>query len=698
MAASLPEPRTVKVSPQLSYALNTFTMTKTPTQTPTNRVRFSPTAPANSTIPHVVRVTFLGAAGIVHTTCTNGNGVDDNPTKLRVAASISRNRTARGITSGLSGGLRRVPRETAAPSVKPPSQVMHTRSNDQSVNPNRTSSLSLTLEEGRGSVEICAELDRSASIPAPAVEEDGPGRYVAVWERKTDRTSKTNTLAFEAELHPGGNEENDAFAPKTFCLTLGLAAADTADVLPIAIPLGCADLVITGKETLDGNPIQLDLPLSSLNAFQRGLESEKMVPLLDLTDGSAAATGKKEDVEATSARGEMKQSPKTPKHKKSMVSRIFSRKTNSSNLQQENIPEEVTLDQISIFQRQNPPTSAERTHFLQKYAIDPSGDAVLRIGLEVFQRGSELEKVFRMKNRIRREELRRRMERRDDDAVDGGDGVNAYQSEIARTTSGTPSLVDNVDSSDSDEMSSYASLDSECSGTTWDESTFYTNGTSYSETDTSYSTEFVSDSSYKRGNANSMLLGRMFDCKLDHVKEDGSLSNDSPTSLVVTEKKKQTFPMQMRTLLNFNCAAGNKLDLVEYSYDEVPRGIIRAPIISKHVPSSEVLDGMEGEEVVHDDCLKEENGECKDEGNEITLDSLSINPSKSHDPELSKEQNETGVIEIVGNKERPPDTIELNAQIKQSTGEASQSAPEEETEGLELTLEDVNMNAQLGYI
>ena len=372
------------------------------------------------------------------------------------------------------------------------------------------------------------------------------------------------------------------------------------------------------------------------------------------------------------------------------------------------------MNQISIFQRQRPPTPAERTQFLQKYSIDPTGDAVLRIGLEVFQRGSELEKVFRMKNRIRREELRRRMERqhhrdRDDRGeVDCEDDVgirnHAQMSEIARTTSGTPSLVDNVDSSDSDEMSSYASLDSsEGSGTTWDESTFYTNGTLYSETDTSYSTEFVSDSALDRGkSSNSMLLGRMFDCKLDHVKEDASLSNDSPTSQVVTaEKKKQKFPLQMKTLLNLNCAAPNKLDLVEYSYDEVPRGLIRAPVPSKDLPSSEVLDGVEGGELMQDDddCVKEETGESMDEGNEITLDSLSIHPSTSQDPsKTSKEYTETGVIEIEEKKEKSPETIQLAAPQSQLPVETVQSTPEEETEGLELTLEDLHLNTKLGYI
>ena len=398
------------------HHLHQNTMMTDTTARTNRRVRFSLTAPSSTaTIPHVVRVTFLGAAGIVHNPSTSGpnnNGVDEDPTKLCVAASISRNRIARGITSGLSGALRQPSR--------------HTHSND-----------------GR------------------------TGRYVAVWERKNDRTSKSNTLMFEEELQPCGDEE-DGFAPKTFCLTLGLATgADTTDALPIAIPVGCADFVITGKETLDGNPIQLDLPLTG------GLEAEKHVPLLDLTDGTNAAAA----VLQTNL------SPKNVKNKKSMMSRLFSR-TNQNNSQQANISETTSNDQTSIFQRQHPPTIAERAQFLQKYAIDPSGGAVLRIGLEVFQRGSELEKVFRTKNRKRRGELRRKVERHDQGKSDGDDDVAVPQSEIARTTGGTLPLVDNAVLPNNDEISSHASLDSESSGTTWDETIIYTVGTLDSETNT----------------------------------------------------------------------------------------------------------------------------------------------------------------------------------------------------------------------
>ena len=108
-------------------------------------------------------------------------------------------------------------------------------------------------------------------------------------------------------------------------------------------------------------------------------------------------------------------SPKTKK--KSLIKRILSRRplhplssTAATTSPVSTTPissEEVYSGTLprSIYELDRPPNVNERALFLDRYGIDDSGDgggAVLRIGLEVFPRGSELERIFRQKKYLRK--------------------------------------------------------------------------------------------------------------------------------------------------------------------------------------------------------------------------------------------------------------------------------------------------------
>ena len=384
--------------------------------------------------------------------------------------------------------------------------------------------------------------------------EEPPERFVAVWDeaanKKTMNPNKryvnlTNSLAFEAELRPSSSvadgraatpAASTTFAPKSFCIAVGLVpdfdpmsgdgennppagtgeekatpkkSDDRTPPLPtFAIPVGFADLVINGDETLDGKRKQIDLPLSSLGNFM-GLEKGNSYPfpLIELTAEGLGATGNNSDdtkkdaadtkngaSKAVTASGKAK--------KKSIVKRMFSRKQQQQSSSSVAMGEDATSlspydgTPKSIYQLERPPNAKERALFLDRYGVDPSGDAVVRIALEVFPRGSELEKVFRQKNKLRKKAQaaalasaarRKRMKGRPASPSSASAGSHSDCSH---------SLMDDEDSDYDDSVfsQSFFTLDSDESRTTWDESTMYTDALSSFNTmrdDESFTTELT---------------------------------------------------------------------------------------------------------------------------------------------------------------------------------------------------------------
>lgn len=476
---------------------------------------------------------------------------------------------------------------------------------------------------------------------------DGPGRYVAVWENIRKRGDGTNTLAFEAELHPS---DGGKFAPKTFCVAVGLCDSDHGGQgrehePSFAIPLGFANLVITGEETLDGQPLQIDLPLTKANHFVRNFGSEKAFPLLELGDAHT-----QQFAGSDHARDEGATNNDKPPKKKTMVSRIFSRAkgTTPAPYDADEAPAARNETPQSIFQLGRPPTAEERQLFLESFNIDPSGDAVIRIGLEVFERGSELEQIFRQRNRVRRE--RRKAEAFAASALPNNAKPNVTGSSLGppsrSVSSGTgKSLVDEEilesesDYSD-DDSPSYFSLDSGASGTTWDESTMYT-----SETDTSYTSKFVNNSSAERG----LQFGRMFACKMESFDKSTTAaavatvaSSNSRASAVV--------PIQFPAGI-FSCGSNNLGKRDFYDRDDAPKGKVQMQVGAreKHIDTD---------------------GTNLDDGVKLGND---IFPETNHDPDTSQEVTMDGGIVQKAHLSRTCEQLE-------------------QMEGLELTLDDVRIS------
>ena len=508
-------------------------------------------------VPHVVRVTFLGVAGLqaipvrepasqtaaaqasIATDAATANTGTENdthgtgsttaspshpsllipmPSNLRVVATVSRAKTARGIASGMSRVLKSS-QKSSIPSIPSivdtnsdlgrssagddksdrkdllsPSQVAESRSRSKDCT--LGSEMSAADEVINVGVEVVSPMLESHKEPVQDAD-DEPERFVALWsdngstaKSPNNALNYSNSLAFEADLRPststsssaakdapGSAAANTEYAPKSFCVTVGLlpdskpktenespAATNADDGDPaFAIPIGFANLVVKGNETLDGKRAQVDLPLSTLSSVlgqdtsrgnSKATSSGTPFPIIELTRGAA-------DGKVDSKRGKKDR-------KQSLVKRMFSRRQPLS----DSTASVYDGKPRSIYQLGRHPNAGERSLFLDRYSVDPSGDAVLRVGLEVFARGSELEKVFRRKNRLRKEKRRSMF-----NAV-----AASPQSIGGRSRSGDScdsSLFDSFDSDDDSIYSqSFLTSDTFTDGqTTWhDGSTMFTDG------------------------------------------------------------------------------------------------------------------------------------------------------------------------------------------------------------------------------
>lgn len=158
-------------------------------------------------------------------------------------------------------------------------------------------------------------------------------RHVAVWT-SSDGTAMGSVVTFEANLTP---EEVEG---RPFGLTVAMAEDDDCDH-KVALPFGIATLPIRGDECKSGQSVTLDLRVSSLTA------DEEKHPMLAI----------------------QKKTKDLPR-KRRALQRLF------SNQQKIKIPSE-----------------GQRRAFEKTYSMD-GGEGILRISLEVYEKGSHVEKTF----------------------------------------------------------------------------------------------------------------------------------------------------------------------------------------------------------------------------------------------------------------------------------------------------------------
>lgn len=504
----------------------------------------------------------------------------------------------------------------------------------------------------------------------------------------------TNSLAFEAELRPAAAEArpgrhtpvaSTTFAPKSFCVSVGLTPSGDPDdsvvaVPPFAVPVGVAELVINGNETLDGRRRQLDLPLSGLGNFAGSLP-----PLIELTtEGLAATAGGMSDeggispqeVKATNAGATAKEKAK----RGGIVKRIFFRKQPPATAaEQTTAPARAYTgpDPRSVFRLGRHPNAHERALFLDRYGVDLAGDAIVRIGLEVFSRGSELEKVFRQKNRLRRRaalaaagkvqgggsnldgEDRKGTHsrpRRWGSARTAPRGVEFSQASLAARSRDAAdsrsrcSLADEDDEdgndpdphdtcSDDDSMvsQSFFTLDSDASRMTWDESTTYTNTLSSINThddvsmdSMSYTTGFTRDDGHRKsrvggGGPHKNIITTNF--------LSSFLSCNRPTTLACgLDKNEEDIPRKSSMAVHYTNIDTVVEAMASMSMAESPkednalRTVHHQKVdgVMKQSEKSSLVDtaAQQKHQVIHPENVQES-------GEELTLDSIALRSASS---------------------------------------------------------------------
>lgn len=313
-------------------------------------------------VQHVIRVTVLGLAGITvdRTRCRDHGRLSNEqketlpvpPSKMRAVVAFSRNSQIRGITS-LSKPLARSPNN----------DIVLTASDDDTAGTGRASSNGRSSSNGRAQ-------KKKGDTDSFASEQGRSQRHVAVWASENS-PGLGSPVVFEAHLHRkdrvGGRSSpvSSAFAPKSFELTIALTENGKRGNR-VAMPLGITSLAVAGDECEDGKAVILDLPVLSLQQA-RPLASNKNgfngYPMISISEKTRATEPVEEDDPLKRRRGGLK--------------RFFSRKNDLDNVRATKFP-----------------SVAERNAFSAAYSTDGSGDAILRVSLEVFEKGSDLARQF----------------------------------------------------------------------------------------------------------------------------------------------------------------------------------------------------------------------------------------------------------------------------------------------------------------
>ena len=183
------------------------------------------------------------------------------------------------------------------------------------------------------------------------VDPTKPQRHVAVWT--SENATLGSVVTFDANLHRSESfsTKTSTFAPKSFEMTIALTEDDNRDN-KVALPFGIATIVISGDECKSGHSIKLDLPVLRLQDA-KPLSSQEY-PMIAIAP---------KDVEE-------------PQQKKKLVQRLFQRSGSK-------VP---TLPKY--------PSMKARNAFWSAYTMDADGDAIIRVSLEVYEKGSALERFF----------------------------------------------------------------------------------------------------------------------------------------------------------------------------------------------------------------------------------------------------------------------------------------------------------------
>eukprot|EP00548_Thalassiothrix_antarctica_P021113 CAMPEP_0194195954 /NCGR_PEP_ID=MMETSP0154-20130528/76407_1 /TAXON_ID=1049557 /ORGANISM="Thalassiothrix antarctica, Strain L6-D1" /LENGTH=724 /DNA_ID=CAMNT_0038920517 /DNA_START=94 /DNA_END=2269 /DNA_ORIENTATION=- len=203
-------------------------------------------------------------------------------------------------------------------------------------------------------------------------------RHVAIWAASDTASPIGSVVTFETNLTP---EEEIS---KLFGLTIAFSEEDNEHKHKVALPFGIATLSIKGDECKGGKIVTIDLPVSNLVASKN-----------EETKTSEEGNNN----EKTSTKNE-----KLPSSYPTMIA-IPSRtitttkeKTSKDAKTSTNTTKEQGISFQELFQIEPMvylPLEQQRKEFENAYQMDSkTGEAILRVSMEVYEKGSDLEKIF----------------------------------------------------------------------------------------------------------------------------------------------------------------------------------------------------------------------------------------------------------------------------------------------------------------
>ena len=224
-----------------------------------------------------------------------------------------------------------------------------------SICPSPPDQMRAVVAVSRTTQQIAGITDLSKNLTLPSSSNQQSHRHVAVWANEQERS-----LGSLMNFSLNGKET-------TFELTIGLTNADnSSSPIMYALPIGLAKLTLTEDMTPDGDTIILDIPI------QQPSSTSEMIAIQAPSNQEGDEEGK-DGEQQLSPQNDANNSKKQQKKKKK---RWFGSKKRKDD-EEENL---------------NIPTMAQRKAFKSVYAIDPSGDAVMRVEFQVIPKPKEEKK------------------------------------------------------------------------------------------------------------------------------------------------------------------------------------------------------------------------------------------------------------------------------------------------------------------
>jgi hypothetical protein len=281
---------------------------------------------------HVIRVNVLGVAGITvdRNKCNDicrKKGQPAPPKKMRAVVAVARGSQIQGTTI--------------------PSKLLARSPNDDVI-------VAGTAVDGDESLPVNGSR-RGDDEQTQDTDWDNLHRHVAVWASE-DNLSLGSLMTFDACLSTSTTVDkrgstalvSSKYVPKSFELIVALTE-DSKAYNEVALPFGVANINISGDECPQGETIVLDLPVLSLMqakplaSNENGLASYQMIAMKPKKAESGVA-----------------------RKKRGALGRLFRKKNDTKS--------------------PSTPSIAERSRFTEAYSTDPSGDAILRVQLQVIKK------------------------------------------------------------------------------------------------------------------------------------------------------------------------------------------------------------------------------------------------------------------------------------------------------------------------